>query len=72
VILGRAGDGIHTHADQAASQGMPQVGAFVTCEQPRPLSLFELIRGIVRRTDSLRRQRAQHMKIYAQTIEKTR
>ena len=35
----------------------------------RPPSLFKLIRGIVRGTDSLRPARAQHMKKHAETIE---
>jgi hypothetical protein len=38
---------------------------------PPPPSLFELIRGIVRGTDSLRPSRAQNMKSYAEAIEIT-
>jgi hypothetical protein len=34
-----------------------------------PASLFKLIHGIVRKTDSLRSMRAQNMKSYVQTFE---
>jgi hypothetical protein len=34
-----------------------------------PRSLFKRIHGIVRKTDSLRLERAQHMKSYGQIIE---
>jgi hypothetical protein len=37
-----------------------------------PPSLFKLIRGIVRETDSRRPMRAQHMKSHAQAIESRR
>jgi hypothetical protein len=37
--------------------------------QGGPPSLFKLIHGIVRETDSLRPRRAQHMKNHVQTIE---
>ena len=70
VILCGTGGGTDAHADHrplACSTTLSTFGA--SSGTSRRPSLFKLIRGIVRLTDSQRHGRAQHMKSYGQIIE---
>jgi hypothetical protein len=56
-------------AHRPCAGSFPVVLRYLNLGRAAGSSLFELIRGIVRLTDSLRHGRAQHMKSYGQIIE---